>query len=115
MKQKQINEVGKIIDQLQELYPLVEQFKQAKSEQLLAWKLTQIDVQGLREVLDFIETSRPQIEDICGDLENTYESRSENWQESDRGEMMSDEIQHLQEACDDLDSAISNLQEALGQ
>ena len=115
MKQKQISEVGKIIDQLQELYPLVEQFKQAKSEQLLAWKLTKIDVQGLRYVLDFIEASKPQIENICGDLENTYDSRSNNWKESDKGEMLQDKIYNLQSACEALDSAISDLQDAIGE
>ena len=59
------------------------------------------------------------LEDIQSDLnaihavyQDTFDKKSARWQESEKGEILSDRLSYLESALSDLDSLMANLDEA---
>lgn len=73
-----------------------------------------MNAQGRKEIAKYI-ASLNEIKDklvsMKDDEENKFDNMPEGLQESERGEAMQEAIEQLETACDNLDEAISALQE----
>ena len=67
----------------------------------------------LRKIIDVIDMCYKSVKVILDDEEDTYNGRSERWQESENGEKASDIIDNLSDAIDSLVSANDFISEAL--
>lgn len=65
------------------------------------------DLKMLAAILAQIEEAKETVETIRDAARETFDNRSEKWQESDKGQEASEECDRLDALCDALDSAVS--------
>ena len=67
----------------------------------------------LSDLISRIETLHEELDEIKDGEEEKYDNMPENLQESDRGETLSDIIDCLDSAAEDLNNAVENIQSAI--
>ena len=75
--------------------------------------MTKAEQMTIRNMIDTIESFRYTIEEIHDRDEATYDSRSERWQDSDKGEAFCEMVESLDDAMQALDEAKDYLEEAI--
>lgn len=71
--------------------------------------------QLIQAALDHISSARDILQPQLEASEATFESRSEKWQESEKGEELQSKIESLTDIINDLENAYDNLENLLQQ
>lgn len=66
---------------------------------------------NLKKAIELLEQANSIIQDVLADETDTYDNMSENAQESERGEAISECIDNLEDCTDDLEDLISTLED----
>jgi len=69
-------------------------------------------VKKIKAVFSKLEDLQSQINDIHATYQDAFDKKSARWQESEKGEVLSSRIGYLESALSDIDSLMSNLDEA---
>jgi len=69
-------------------------------------------VKKIKAVYSKLEDLQSQLNDIHASYQDTFDKKSARWQESEKGEVLSNRISYLESALADMDSLMLNLDEA---
>jgi putative lipoic acid-binding regulatory protein len=69
-------------------------------------------VKKIKTIFSKLEDLQSQITDIHATYQDAFDKKSARWQESEKGEVLSNRINYLESALNDIDSLMSNLDEA---
>ena len=69
-------------------------------------------VKKINAIFSKLEDIRSQITDIHATYQDAFDKKSAKWHESEKGEILSNRISHLESALTDIDSLMTNLDEA---
>jgi putative lipoic acid-binding regulatory protein len=69
-------------------------------------------VKKIKTIFAKLEDLQSQITDIHAVYQDTFDKKSAKWQESEKGEILSNRISYLESALTDIDSLMANLDEA---
>lgn len=75
--------------------------------------MTASNKQVIKSVVSKIEQAREAIEVLMDEWQEKFDSASEKWQESEKGEALDSAISVLDTAKDELDSQVTELEELL--
>ena len=62
-----------------------------------------------------LESASMELDSIQNSLQESFDEKSDNWQESDKGEVAQEEIDRFETIKDTLDEAISAIENACGE
>jgi hypothetical protein len=71
-----------------------------------------MSVKKINAIFSKLEQIRSDLNDIHSTYQNTLDRRSAKWQESEKGEILTNRVSYLESALTDLDSLLTNLDEA---
>ena len=69
-------------------------------------------IKKIKAIFSKLEDLQSQINDIHATYQDAFDKKSARWQESEKGEVLSSRISYLESALNDIDSLMSNLDEA---
>jgi len=69
-------------------------------------------VKKMKEIYARLEQIQSEISDIHAAAQDVLDKKSAKWQESEKGEILANRISYLEGALSDIDSLMSNLDEA---
>lgn len=69
-------------------------------------------VKKIKAIFAKLEDLQSQLNDIHAVYQDTFDKKSVRWQESEKGEVLSNRISYLESALTDIDSLMANLDEA---
>ena len=76
--------------------------------------MDQVRRERIREIIRFLESAQSDVGDILLGEEAAFESRHAPSRETQLGQISKDAIDSLSNAVDDIESAITNLRDAIG-
>jgi hypothetical protein len=76
--------------------------------------MDQVRRERIREIIRFLESTQNEVDDIWLDEEGAFENRSAPSKETQLGQLSSAAIDSLENAVDQLQLAIANLRDAIG-
>lgn len=68
----------------------------------------------LNEIMKQLQNLKEQVELIRDDAQEEYDNHSETWQESEKGEKLYEDIDYLESAMSDIETAIDSISEVTG-
>jgi putative lipoic acid-binding regulatory protein len=71
-----------------------------------------MSVKKIKTIFAKLEDLQSQLNDIHATYQDTFDKKSSKWQESEKGEVLSNRISYLESALSDIDSLMANLDEA---
>ena len=71
-----------------------------------------MSVKKIKAIFATLEDLQSQINDIHAVYQDTFDKKSARWQESEKGEVLSNRISYLENALTDIDCLMANLDEA---
>ena len=66
----------------------------------------------IKAIFSKLEDIQSQLNDIHATYQNAFDKKSARWQESEKGEILSNRVGYLESAINDIDSLMTNLDEA---
>ena len=69
-------------------------------------------VKKIKAIFSKLEDLQSQLNGIHATYQDAFDKKSAKWQESEKGEVLSSRISYLESALTDIDSLMSNLDEA---
>jgi len=69
-------------------------------------------VKKIKAIFSKLEDLQSQLNDIHATYQDSFDKKSARWQESEKGEVLSNRISYLESALSDIDSLMGNLDEA---